>query len=85
MLTPSAYVYYWQAVQRHEVDFLLEWNGHLLPVEVKARTEVQYRDFRSIEAFRKRFPQAKAGVMIYMGAEIRAFGPDLWALPWWWL
>ncbi len=85
MLTPSAYVYYWQAVQRHEVDFLLEWNGHLLPVEVKARTEVQYRDFRSIEAFRKRFPQAKAGVVIYMGAEPRAFGPDLWAFPWWWL
>ena len=81
---PPAYLFYWQAAQRYEVDFLLEWNGGLLPIEVKARTVVQYRDFRNIEAFRKRFPQTKAGLIVYMGTDPCAFGPDLWALPWWW-
>ncbi len=69
-----------------EIDFLLEWQGRLLPVKVKAQEEVDYRRLRGLRAFLDEHrDQAPLAWVIYLGREWRTFGPDIALVPWWWL
>ncbi len=86
LLEPPARLYHWRAPGGREIDFLLEWQGRLLPVEVKAQEEVDYRRLRGLRAFLDEHRgQAPLAWVIYLGREWRTLGPDIALVPWWWL
>ncbi len=67
----------------YEVDLVLEARGgRLVGIEVKATESPAADDFRGLrllaESTRKRFHR---GVLLYTGAEILPFGPNLYAMP----
>jgi predicted AAA+ superfamily ATPase len=80
-------LYYWRDRSGREVDFVLEKNGSLVALEVKAAHQVSPSDAAGIEAFRRGLRDArrfKRGVILN-AATARPLGDRLLALPWGWL
>lgn len=83
----SRRIYYWRDRAGHEVDFVLEKNGVLVAMEVKAASQVTLSDTAGIKAFRQGLSAAqplRRGLVLYGGAA-RPLGEGLHALPWGWL
>ena len=51
---PTRDLYHWRLSSGQEVDFILEENGQLLPVEVKAASTVSASEARHVVTFRER-------------------------------
>jgi uncharacterized protein len=65
-----------------EVDVILESRGRLAGVEVKAGATVTAADFKGMHKLRNTVPNAfAAGVVLYDGESVVAFGNDLYAIP----
>ena len=74
---------HWRTRSQAEVDFVIEHQGALLPIEVKTSRTVDARDIRGIEAFLTAYPKkARAGLLLYDGTEVRQLGRVVVA-PWW--
>jgi predicted AAA+ superfamily ATPase len=81
---PAPEVLYWRTVNGDEVDFVLEWRGRLLPVEVKASAKPLLADARSLLLFRKEYPDlARAGLLLHTGTETGWIADGILAAPWW--
>jgi hypothetical protein len=83
----SRRIYYWRDRAGREVDFVLEKNGVLVALEVKAASQVTLSDTAGIKAFRPGLSASqplRRGVVLYGGAA-RPLGEGLLALPWGWL
>ena len=71
----------------HEVDFILEQDGKLVALEIKASSQVTVRDASGIHAFRaalKRKPALVRGVVLHAG-KARPLDATNIALPWGWM
>jgi hypothetical protein len=80
-------IHYWRGRSGHEVDFVLEKDGALVALEVKAAAQVSTRDNAGIAAFRQALGQGSAlrrSVVLY-GGSARRLGEGVYALPWGWL
>ena len=82
MLTPKGTIHYWREVSGREVDFVVEWRGQILPIEVKASKSVSFKDFDNITRLMEKSDNVACGVVIYGGDEIVQFGKSFIALPW---
>lgn len=83
-LADRAGILYWRTAVGEEVDFVVEWKGRLLAIEVKASDRVSSRDARGIMAFREEYGQAvQGGVVLHTGAEIFWLSEGVLAAPWW--
>jgi len=80
---PGRTVHHWRTQSGQEVDFVLELQRHLLPVEVKTATRVASSDARHLAAFREQYPAAKRGLLISADPEIRTLREGVIAAPWW--
>jgi predicted AAA+ superfamily ATPase len=80
---PTRDLYHWRLGSGQEVDFILEENGQLLPVEVKASDAAGEAETRHLTAFRDRYPNARRGVLLSCDPRIRMVKPDTIACPWW--
>jgi predicted AAA+ superfamily ATPase len=58
---PTRDLYHWRLSSGQEVDFILEENGQLLPVEVKASDAVGASEARHVVTFRERHAHTPAG------------------------
>lgn len=77
-------VLYWRTTKGAEVDFVVEWNGRLLPIEVKASREVGHADARHLKVFMSEYAQESVGgVVLYDGEEVFWLADDILAAPWW--
>ena len=77
-------VLYWRTTAGDEVDFVVEWNGRLLPIEIKATTRPKVRDTRSIRIFREEYGNAALpGLLLHAGTETSWIRSDVLAVPWW--
>jgi predicted AAA+ superfamily ATPase len=77
-------VLYWRTVTGEEVDFVLEWRGQLLPIEVKASAQPRFADARGLTAFRKEYPDlTRAGLLLHTGSETGWIADGVLAAPWW--
>ncbi len=81
--SPHRAVYHWRLAGGQEVDFILEENRQLLPVEVKARNDVRIRDVRHLVTFRERYPNTPRGLILTCDPEIRQLESGIIAAPWW--
>ena len=85
--TANRRLWFWRDRSGREVDFVLEKNGALVALEVKAAQQVSPADAAGIEAFRRSLRDAKRfrrGVVFNAGPA-RPLGDRLFALPWGWL
>ncbi|MBF0548452.1 MAG: DUF4143 domain-containing protein [Candidatus Riflebacteria bacterium] len=59
-------LFHWRSHGGAEVDFILEFNGRLFPIEVKLRSHPSGNDARGIRAFRSTYPKLKVapGIII---------------------
>ncbi|MES0872768.1 ATP-binding protein [Sinimarinibacterium thermocellulolyticum] len=75
---------YWRTTIGEEVDFVIEANGQLLPIEVKATTRPRLGDTTNLRTFRAEYGnKARAGLLLHTGNTIDWLAPDVLAAPWW--
>lgn len=80
---PTRDLYHWRLSSGQEVDFILEENGQLLPVEVKAGEAVGADEARHVVTFRERHANTPRGIVISSDPQIRVIRPGILACPWW--
>jgi hypothetical protein len=83
----SRHIYFWRDRSGREVDFVLEQDGELVALEIKASQQVSPSDAAGLTAFRAGLGKArhfKCGVVLHAG-DARPLGDGLYALPWNWL
>lgn len=74
-------VHHWRTHAGAEVDFVLSCGGRLLPVEVKAASNLLPPHLRGLEAFLAEHGKAAPfGIVVYAGKEHRLLGPRLLAV-----
>ena len=79
-----AEILYWRTTTGEEVDFVVETEGRLLPIEVKATRRPRLSDAAHVRAFRAEYGKAtRAGLLLHDGTEIEWLSPDVLAVPWW--
>jgi predicted AAA+ superfamily ATPase len=81
---PRPEILYWRTTNGEEVDFVLEWKGRVLPVEVKATSRPRLTDARGLQAFRAEYPDlSRAGLLLHTGTETGWIAEGVLAAPWW--
>ena len=82
--TPRADIFHWRTTIGEEVDFVVETEGRLLPIEIKATTRPRFRDTTHIRSFRSEYGDAaRAGLLLHAGATTEWLTSDVLAVPWW--
>ena len=83
-LDTPAYQYHWRANNGAEVDLVLERDGWLYPIEVKAASSVRLSDLSGMKAFRETYPHLRiaTGLVIYNGIGCYRLDDTTIALPW---
>jgi len=77
-------ILHWRTASGQEVDLVIEWNGRLLPLEVKAGKSPVPRDARHLEAFLDEYPdQTPGALLLHAGNETFPLTPRVLATPWW--
>ena len=76
-------VHHWRLASGQEVDFILEENAQLLPVEVKASQAVNGGEARHLRTFLERHADASRALLLSCDPEIRILSPGIIASPWW--
>jgi hypothetical protein len=80
----QAEVLYWRTTAGDEVDFVVEWKGKLLPVEVKASSRPRLTDVKSLQLFRAEYrDRTRAGLLLHTGTETTWLAEGILAAPWW--
>lgn len=81
--SPTRDLHHWRLSSGQEVDFILEENGQLLPVEVKAGNAVGTDAARHLATFRERHARTPRGILLSSDPRIRVIRPGIVACPWW--
>jgi len=80
-VTPRPSFHYWRTADGIEVDFVLEHERRLLPIEVKASTRARSADAGGIEKFFAHHRSAKVGLVVHTGDDAYALTPRIAAVP----
>ncbi len=82
--SPVPNFYHWRSYSGAEVDIILEYNGILYPIEIKAKTNPSRRDTMGISAFRKKYPQLNIaqGLVIAPCSGVIQLSENDYAAPW---
>jgi len=80
----SADVMYWRTATGEEVDFVIEAEGKLLPIEVKSSPRPRLGDAKHLLSFRAEYGKtARAGLLLHTGSQTEWLAPGILAAPWW--
>lgn len=75
---------YWRTATGEEVDFVIESEDRLLPVEVKAGARPRLGDATHLRSFRAEYgKRSRAGLLLHTGSTLDWLAPDVLAVPWW--
>lgn len=81
---PRPEILYWRTAAGDEVDFVVEWKGKLLPIEVKATGKPRLSDARGLIQFRDEYPDLSlTGLLLHTGPEVEWIADGVLAAPWW--
>jgi len=83
-LSPQPKLYHWRAYGGAKIDILIEYDGRLYPIEVKAGSNPSRRDTSGISAFRKRYPDLSVarGLVMAPVERIMPISEQDYAVPW---
>jgi uncharacterized protein len=78
-------IMYWRTSSGEEVDFVIEWKGKLLGVEVKASQSIGYNAAKSMRVFLEEYGArgGLGGLILYGGKETSWISEGVLATPWW--
>jgi predicted AAA+ superfamily ATPase len=77
-------IHFWRTVDGVEVDFVVESDHGLLPIEIKSSSNVRLRDTTGIRTFLDQYPdRSSKGLILHDGALTEWIHPDVLAVPWW--
>ena len=78
-------LYHFRAYSGAEVDLVLELNGKLYPIEIKAKSNPNRKDVRGFAAFSECFPKENIhdGLLICAIEQPRRLSDNVVAVPWW--
>jgi hypothetical protein len=80
----SPEIFYWRTTTGEEVDFVIEANGQLIPIEVKSTTRPGFKDSANLRLFRSQYQEnCKAGLVLHAGDDLKWLAPNILAAPWW--
>ena len=75
---------YWRTAIGEEVDFVVEADRRLLPIEVKAGARPRLSDAAHLRTFRAEYgSRARAALLLHTGSTLEWLAPDVLAAPWW--
>lgn len=75
---------YWRDEENREVDFVIERDGKLIAVEVKATTRPTFDDWKHLRYFVSQYDRtAMGGVLLHGGDETFRAAEGIIAVPWW--
>jgi predicted AAA+ superfamily ATPase len=75
---------YWRTATGEEVDFVIESDDRLLPVEVKAAARPRLGDAAHLRSFRAEYgKKTRGGLLLHTGSTLEWLTPDVLAVPWW--
>ena len=79
-----AEVLHWRTTTGEEVDFVIEVDGSVLPIEVKATRRPRLGDTAGLRAFRAEYHRTtRAGLLLHGGDSVEWITPGVLAAPWW--
>jgi len=77
-------IFYWRTAIGEEVDVVIEADGRLLPIEIKATGRPRLRDAKHLRTFRGEYgKKSRAGLLLHTGRALEWLAPDVLAAPWW--
>ncbi len=80
----KAGVYYWRTISGEEVDFVIESNERVLPIEVKASKRPHIGDTAKLRSFLKEYEDlAQVGILLHTGNETKWLTSNILSVPWW--
>jgi predicted AAA+ superfamily ATPase len=75
---------YWRDEENREVDFIVERDGAVLAVEVKATRRITGSDWRHLAYFTREYKRrCIGGVLLYDGDQMVRLSDRVMAIPWW--
>lgn len=75
---------FWRTTSGDEVDFVVEWKGQLLPIEVKSGARVRLGELKGLQLFRQEYRDScRAGLVLHDGEEQGWVAEGIYAAPWW--
>jgi predicted AAA+ superfamily ATPase len=81
---PRPEILYWRTAGGDEVDFVIEWRGRVLPIEIKATPQPRLADARGLLTFRAEYPDlTRTGLLLHAGTETGWIAEGVFAAPWW--
>lgn len=82
--TKPAEVLYWRTAAGEEVDFVLEIDRKVVPIEVKATSRPRVDDARHLKSFRDEYKgRSRPGLLLHTGDRVEWLAPGILAAPWW--
>lgn len=80
----SAQILFWRTYDGRKVDFVIETDGSILGVEVKATDRPRPRDWATLAEFRDRYDRDVKGCLLLHGGESTEWVSDrILTVPWW--
>jgi predicted AAA+ superfamily ATPase len=77
-------LFYWRATTGEEVDLVIEADGTLLPIEVKAGARPRTGDLRGLPAFAAEYgARVRGGLLLHDGDHTEWIASGILATPWW--
>lgn len=78
---PLAKLYFWRDSDGPEVDWLLEYKGRLLPIEVKWNTQPKKSDARHLLTFLNEYPDASHGLIVSRAEDPYSLEKEIRVIP----
>jgi hypothetical protein len=77
--------YHFRTYSGAEVDLILELNGMLFPIEIKAKSNPSKKDIKGFQSLKKCFPQENyyLNLLICSIEKPQMISEDVYAIPWW--
>jgi predicted AAA+ superfamily ATPase len=80
---PGREVHHWRTQSQQEVDFVVEQDRRVVPVELKTAATVSDREARHLRTFLAAHPEGVRGLLLSADPEIRVLRDRVVAAPWW--
>ncbi len=78
-------LYHFRSYSGAEVDLIMEYNGHLFPIEIKIKSNPSRNDIRGFASLKNCFPKEKYHTCLIICSieSPKMIAEDVLAIPWW--